>query len=43
MAKLNNGAKPGKETYILKRGNEVSENQAELKAILPGGIVVVEN
>jgi type IV pilus assembly protein PilP len=43
MAKLSSGAQgAGKETYILKEGMKLGENQAELKAILPGGIVVVE-
>lgn len=43
MAKLNSGGQgAGKETYILKEGMKLGENQAELKAILPGGIVVVE-
>lgn len=30
------------ETYILKEGMKIGENDAELKAILPGGIVLVE-
>ena len=44
MAKLSGGAQGGggKETFILKEGMKLGENQAELKAILPGGIVVVE-
>jgi Tfp pilus assembly protein PilP len=43
MAKLSSGNQGGgKETYILKEGMKLGENQAELKAILPGGIVVVE-
>lgn len=32
----------GEETYILKEGMRIGENQAEIKAILPGGIVLVE-
>ncbi len=32
----------GSETFLLKEGMKLGENQAELKAILPGGIVVVE-
>lgn len=43
MAKLNAvGQGAGRETFILKEGMKLGENQAELKAILPGGIVVVE-
>jgi type IV pilus assembly protein PilP len=38
MAKVDTGG----ETFILKEGMKLGENQAELKAILPGGIVVVE-
>lgn len=30
------------ETYILREGMKIGENDAELKAILPGGIVLVE-
>ncbi|MBT7608529.1 MAG: hypothetical protein HN576_02155 [Bacteriovoracaceae bacterium] len=30
------------ETYILKEGMKLGENRAEIKAILPGGIVLVE-
>jgi type IV pilus assembly protein PilP len=42
MAKIDTGGTPGGETFILKEGMKLGENQAELKAILPGGIVVVE-
>lgn len=35
-------AKVGNDTYVLKEGMTLGENQAELKAILPGGIVLVE-
>jgi len=43
IAKLNNPGQPGgKETFLLKEGMILGQNQAELKAILPGGIVVVE-
>jgi type IV pilus assembly protein PilP len=31
-----------KESYILVEGMKLGENQAEIKAILPGGIVLVE-
>jgi Tfp pilus assembly protein PilP len=30
------------DTFILKEGMKLGENQAEIKAILPGGIVLVE-
>lgn len=30
------------ETYVLREGMKIGENEAELKAILPGGIVLVE-
>jgi len=30
------------ETFILKEGMKIGENRAEIKAILPGGIVLVE-
>lgn len=44
MAKIEGGGSgtQGGETFILKEGMKLGENQAELKAILPGGIVVVE-
>lgn len=32
----------GKEVFILKEGMKVGKDDAEVKAILPGGIVVVE-
>lgn len=32
----------GKETYILKEGMKIGENNAELKAIVPGGVILVE-
>lgn len=38
MAKI--GTAP--ETYILKEGMKIGPNQAEVKAILPGGIILVE-
>ena len=31
-----------KETYILKEGMKIGENKAEIKAIVPGGIILVE-
>lgn len=41
MAKISESSQGG-ETYILKEGMKLGNNEAELKAILPGGIVVVE-
>ena len=38
MAKIRNG----KDTYLLKEGMRLGLDNAEIKAILPGGIVVVE-
>lgn len=32
----------GEESYVLKEGMRIGENKAEIKAILPGGIVLVE-
>lgn len=31
-----------RETYVVKEGMKIGENNAELKAILPGGLVFVE-
>lgn len=43
MAKLaDGGGSLGKEIYIIKEGMKIGENQAEVKAIVPGGIVLVE-
>jgi len=42
IAKINKGTSLGKETFILKEGMSLGIDKAELKAILPGGIVVVE-
>jgi hypothetical protein len=36
------GEESGTETYVLKEGMKLGEDGAEIKAILPGGIVVVE-
>lgn len=30
------------QTYIIKEGMKIGENQAEVKAILPGGVVLLE-
>jgi type IV pilus assembly protein PilP len=32
----------GKDVIILKEGMKIGQDEAELKAILPGGIVLVE-
>lgn len=32
----------GEESYLLREGMKIGENNAEIKAILPGGIVLVE-
>lgn len=43
IAKISKGANTlSKESYILKEGMTLGEGDAILKAILPGGIVVVE-
>ncbi|TDJ06606.1 MAG: hypothetical protein E2O68_04750 [Deltaproteobacteria bacterium] len=42
IAKISTGTSLGKETFILKEGMFLGIDKAELKAILPGGIVVVE-
>lgn len=35
-------AKLGEDSYLLREGMKIGENNAEIKAILPGGIVLVE-
>ncbi|RLA64985.1 MAG: hypothetical protein DRQ88_10070 [Epsilonproteobacteria bacterium] len=42
VAKISKGTTLGRETFILKEGMMLGIDKAELKAILPGGIVVVE-
>jgi Tfp pilus assembly protein PilP len=42
IAKLAQGDSLSKESYILKEGMTLGENNAEIKAILPGGVVLVE-
>ena len=42
MAKILRGSELTKDTYILKEGMRLGRDNAEIKAILPGGIVVVE-
>ena len=39
---LDENGKVGDQSYILKEGMKLGENGAEIKAILPGGIVLVE-
>lgn len=38
MAKVGNG----NDTYVIKEGMKIGPNQAEVKAILPGGVILVE-
>jgi Tfp pilus assembly protein PilP len=42
IAKLTEGDGLSTESYILKEGMTLGENNAEIKAILPGGVVLVE-
>lgn len=42
MAKIAVNNVVGKEVYYLKEGMKIGPNQAEVKAILPGGVVFVE-
>lgn len=42
IAKKLTGDTLGRETFLLKEGMRLGENRAEIKAILPGGIVLVE-
>ena len=39
---VDSSGKIGEQSYILKEGMKLGENGAEIKAILPGGIVLVE-
>ncbi len=39
---VDENGKAGDQSYILKEGMKLGENGAEIKAILPGGIVLVE-
>ncbi len=39
---VDSSGKPGEQSFILKEGMKLGENNAEIKAILPGGIVLVE-
>jgi len=42
IARLSNNGSLSSESYVLKEGMKLGENEAEIKAILPGGIVLVE-
>lgn len=42
IAKIAEGELLSKESYILREGMSLGENNAEIKAILPGGVVLVE-
>jgi type IV pilus assembly protein PilP len=42
MAKITDGKTVGTEVYFIKEGMKIGPNSAEVKAILPGGIVLVE-
>lgn len=43
LAKINPGdGNLGPETYMIREGMKIGENNAEVKAIVPGGIVLVE-
>lgn len=41
-AEVLDNANLGEESYLLREGMRIGENNAEIKAILPGGIVLVE-
>ena len=42
MAKISSGKALGADVYFIKEGMKIGPNDAEVKAILPGGIVLVE-
>ena len=42
IARVIQGGTLGKETYLLKEGMKLGEHESEIKAILPGGIVLAE-
>jgi len=42
IARISKGGSLGNETYIIKEGMFIGENNAEVKAIVPGGVVLVE-
>jgi hypothetical protein len=42
FVKTMQSGQPSKDTYVVKEGMRLGENRAELKAILPGGLVFVE-
>jgi type IV pilus assembly protein PilP len=42
MAKLASNGVVGSDVFYLKEGMKIGPNSAEVKAILPGGVVLVE-
>lgn len=42
IAKIANGENVSAESYIIKEGMKIGENAAEVKAIVPGGVLLVE-
>lgn len=42
IARTSNGTTLSPETYIIKEGMKIGENNAEVKAIVPGGVLLVE-
>lgn len=42
MAKISASGKLGNDVYFIKEGMKIGPNGAEVKAILPGGVVLVE-
>lgn len=42
IAKISLGGSLSEESYTLKEGDKLGNNQAEIKAIVPGGIILVE-
>ncbi len=42
IARIAQGDTLGKNTYILKEGMKLGEHESEIKAILPGGVVLAE-
>jgi type IV pilus assembly protein PilP len=42
LVKVKQGKTEGKEVYTLREGDKFGRNGAEIKAILPGGVILVE-
>ena len=42
VAKILNGSNLSTESYTIKEGDLLGQNQAEVKAIVPGGLILVE-